>query len=370
MPAAEQAAKLRLVAVEDSADDVELLRLALLRHGMRFELRSVLDEQGFLVALSDPVDAVLCDYSLPAFSPYRALELIRSVQPEVPLIVVTRAIGEEAAVALLRAGARDFFLKNRIDLVPPGLERVLRERRLERERRRVQAQLEQAYARLSRVSARLVDVQERERAWIARELHDELGQTLAGVVLQLGAAQRSAGPGQGGENLQAALTLARGALEQVRSMSFSLKPPQLELLGLAATVRGAAERLLDPAGVRGRFEVRGAEPRDGSPRWIAAVRVAQEAVLNSIRHGAPASVLVRLHFHPEGALTLAVADDGCGFDVAAALAGGPSDENFGLYGMIERAELAGGRLRLVSRQGRGSCVMLRFAAIEEHGGHR
>ncbi|GAA4406347.1 ATP-binding response regulator [Quisquiliibacterium transsilvanicum] len=370
MSSPDQAAQLRLIAVEDSADDVELLRLALLRHGMRFTLRSALDEQGFLVALSDPVDAVLCDYSLPAFSPYRALELIRSVQPEVPLIVLTRAVGEEAAVALLRAGACDFFLKNRIDLVPAGLERVLRERRLERERRRVQVQLEQAYSRLSRVSARLVDAQERERAWIARELHDELGQTLAGVVLQLGAAQRSADPGQARENLQAALTLSRSAMEQVRSMSFSLKPPQLELLGLSATVRGAAERLLDPAGVHGRFEVRGAEPRDGSPRWIAVVRVAQEAVLNAIRHAAPAKVLVRLHFHPEGALTLIVADDGCGFDVAGTLAGGPSDENFGLYGMIERAELAGGRLRLVSRQGRGSCAILRFPATDEHGGHR
>ena len=368
MPVPERPQTLRLVVVEDSADDVELLRLALLRHGMRFEMRSVLDEQGFLVALSDPVDAVLCDFSLPAFSPYRALELIRDVQPEVPLIVVTRAIGEEAAVALLRAGACDYFLKNRLELVPAGLERVLRERRLERERRRVRAQLEQAYQRLSRVSARLVDVQERERAWIARALHDELGQTLAGVVLQLGAAQRSTDPGQGRENVQAALTLARGALEQVRSMSFSLKPPQLELLGLAATVRGAAERLLDPAGVRGHFEVRGAEPREGSPRWIAAVRVAQEAVLNAIRHGAPASVRVRLHFDPEGALMLAVADDGCGFDVAQALSGGPRDENFGLYGMIERAELAGGRLRLVSRPGRGSCVMLRFPADERQGG--
>lgn len=358
---------LRLVCVEDSPDDVELLRLALLRHGLRFELRAVHDERGLSAALADPVDAVLCDFSLPGFSPYRALEMIRSLQPDAPMIVVTRAIGEEAAVALLRAGARDYFLKSQLDLVPAGLERVLRERRLERERARVQAKLAQAYARLSRVSARLVDVQERERAWVARELHDELGQTLAGVVLQLHAATRTEEPAQVRACVDAALSLARGAVEQVRQVSFSLKPPQLEMLGLSATVRGAAQRLLEPAGVGLRFEVRGTEPGEPSARWIPALRIAQEAVLNAIRHAHATGVRMRLRFGPAGALALAVADDGRGFDVRGVLGAGPGDENFGLYGMLERAELAGGRLRVFSRPAGGCRVLLRFPPVEHNG---
>src|SRR5690606_27621734 len=139
-----------------------------------------------------------------------------------PLIVVTRAIGEEAAVAVMRAGARDYHLKEHLNLLGPAIERVLRERRLEVERRRAQAALAEAYRRLSRVSARIVDVQERERALIARELHDELGQTLTGIVLHLHAVKRARLAGDAVSSVDTALALAQGAVDQVRRMSFTL----------------------------------------------------------------------------------------------------------------------------------------------------
>lgn len=359
---------LRLVSVEDSPDDAELIRLALRRHGLRFDLAVTSDEAGFRRQLEAPVDAVLCDYSLPTFSPYRALELLAARQPGVPLVVVTRAIGEETAVALLRAGARDYFLKSRLDLVAPGVERVLRECRLERERERMQARLEEAYARLSRVSRRLVDAQEHERARIARALHDDVGQTLTAVVLQLQAAARSGERAQVDSSVEAALALAREAVEQVRLMSFSLNPPQFEMLGLSAALRAAVERLATPAGVAVRLELIGREPEAPQPTWISALRIAQEAVVNAIRHGRPTTIRLRLRFGPLGGLAVAVADDGRGFDVRSSLRGGVRDDNFGLYGMLERAELAGGRLRIVSRPGRGAAVLLRLPSRQRFGG--
>lgn len=351
---------LRLLCVEDNLDDVELIRLALARHGMRFELETVCDEASFRAAIDRRPDAVLCDYSLPGFSPIRALELIRESHPGLPLIVVTRAIGEEAAVAMLRAGARDYHLKERLNLLGPAIERVLRERRLELGRGRAQAALAEAYGRLSKVSARLVDAQERERALIARELHDELGQTMTGIVLHLHAANRARLHGERSEPVDTALALAQDAVEQVRRMSFMLRPPQLDLLGLSAAVRSTVERQLAASATEGKVEVFGAEPQQASPCWIATFRIVQESVTNALRHSGARHVLVRLRFDAGGRVTICVADDGNGFDVDKVFGGEVRDENFGLTSMAERAEMVGGRLRIRARKGAGTVVRATF----------
>jgi len=357
MPAERQ---LRLLCVEDSEDDVALLRLALARHGMKFTLETVGDEAPFREALAHDPDLVLCDYSLPAFSPMRALAVIDELRPGLPLIVVTRAIGEEAAVAVLRAGARDYHLKERLNLLGPAIERVMRERRLEAERRRAQLAVADAYRRLSRVSARIVDAQERERALIARELHDELGQTMTGIVLHLHAVRRARLPEGAAVSVDTALALAQDAVEQVRRMSFMLRPPQLDLLGLSAAVRSTVERQLGASGVGGGVEVVGEEPKDAAPCWISAFRIVQEAVTNALRHSRADRILVRLHFGADGRLVVTVADDGEGFDAQGMLAGGVRDENFGLAGMVERAEMAGGHLRIRAKRALGSVIRVVF----------
>lgn len=352
---------LRLLCVEDDPDDVELIRLALVRQGMACVLDVAGDQQGFRAAIGRGVDLVLCDYSLPDFSPMQALALIETLHPGLPLIVVTRAIGEEAAVSVLRAGARDYHLKERLNLLGPAIERVMRERRLEEDRRRAQFALSEAYRRLSRVSARLVDAQERERTLIARELHDELGQTMTGVVLHLHAASRVDLPPAVKAPVDTALALAQEAVERVRQMSFMLRPPQLDLLGLTAAVRTTLERQLGPAGVQGRVEVRGVEPPHPAECWVAVFRIVQESLTNALRHAHAERILVRLVFGPAGRLIVSVADDGTGFDAQAVLAGGVRDDNFGVAGMTERAEMAGGRLRIRARRGAGTVVRAAFA---------
>ena len=351
---------LKLLCVEDNPDDVELIRLALKRHGMRFTLEAVCDEEPFRAALERGPDVVLCDYSLPAFSPIRALALLRETSPDLPLIVVTRAIGEEAAVSVLRAGARDYHLKEQLNLLGPAIDRVLRERRLEIERRRAQAALAEAYRRLSSVSARIVDAQERERALIARELHDELGQTMTGIVLHLHAIRRGRLDQTATASVDTALALAQDAVEQVRRMSFMLRPPQLDLLGLSAAVRSTVERQLGAAGIAGGVEVFGVEPREASACWIAAFRIVQEAVTNAVRHSGAKRLAVRLRFGRSGRLTVCIADDGEGFDVKSVLGGGVRDDNFGVAGMVERAEMAGGHLRIRAKRALGTVVRAVF----------
>lgn len=350
---------LSIVCIDDEADDVELVRLALARGGVAAQVQQVDDEEGLQRCLDQaPPDLLLCDYSMPAFSAERALALVGAMAQPVPLVVVTRAIGEDAVVQLFRAGARDYVAKDKLALLPAVIERVLRLHGAERERARAAAALADANARLRRMSSRLVDAQERERGRIARELHDSLGQGLTGIVIHLHAAGRSEEPVQRERCLQRALELAQHAIQQVKSMSFQLRPAQLELLGFVAAVQATLERHLDASGVRGVLRVRGHDPQRALGGQAVALRVLQEALTNLLRHANAQQVVVRLRFARGEHFVLTIGDDGRGFDLPATLGGGVSEKNIGLHGMLERAELMGGRLRFRSTPGRGTVVRL------------
>ena len=218
--------------------------------------------------------------------------------------------------------------------------------------------LAEANARLRLVSEHLVGAEERERTRIARELHDGLGQMLTGVVIQLHAAQGSSDPALAARYTANALALALDGIRQVKSMSFELRPAQLEMLGLVAAVKATLDRQRDHTGVHSVVRVRGTAPRQVLPMHYVGLRILQEALNNVLRHARAGRIVVRLRFNGAESFTLTVGDDGCGYDTAATLAGGLSERNLGLRGMQERAELMGGRLRLRSTPGRGSVVRL------------
>ncbi len=143
---------LRLLLVEDSEDDAALLLRVLRREGYQVQCLRVETAEKFLEALGkDEWDLVISDYSLPQFSGPRALELFKERGIDIPFIVVSGAVGEEAAVALMKSGANDFVTKGNLDRVPPVVRRELadavvrrRDRLAAAERQELQAQLLQA----------------------------------------------------------------------------------------------------------------------------------------------------------------------------------------------------------------------------------
>lgn len=349
---------IRLLCVEDNPDDVELMGLALERAdpARRYELYRVDNAASFVAALQGEWDAILCDFNLPRFSPYAALQILVTRRSSVPLIVLTRAIGEEAAVHVLRCGAKDYLTKDKLGTLPQIIGRVLEERRRAQEKERLDAELQSAYARLKELSARFVLAQERERSHISRELHDQLGQTLTAVLIHLHAAERAPDPEVKRRHSDTATELANGALQQLKTLSFSLRPAQLDLLGLVPAVQSAMQRIAEPAGLRCELSTRGREPAALEENAAVAVRLVQEALTNTVRHAQASRVRVRLHFLPRGRISVLILDDGIGFDKAAVLDGHQSERNIGLYGMIERTELAGGRLHIRTREGRGVAI--------------
>ncbi len=143
---------LRLLLVEDSEDDAALLLRVLRRDGYAVTFRRVETAEALFAALADETwDLVISDYSLPQFSGPRALALFKERGLDIPFIVVSGAVGEEAAVALMKSGANDFVTKGNLERLPPVVRRELadaemrgRERRAAAEKQQLQAQLLQA----------------------------------------------------------------------------------------------------------------------------------------------------------------------------------------------------------------------------------
>src|SRR3954471_14242621 len=310
---------IRLLCVEDNPDDVELMGIALeradpLRH---YELHRVDNAASFVAALEGEWDVILCDFNLARFSPYAALQILAPRRCSIPLIVLTRAIGEEAAVHVLRCGAKDYLTKDKLGTLPQIIGRVLEERRRAQEKAKLDTELQSAYARLKELSARFVLAQERERSHISRELHDQLGQTLTAVVIHLHAAQRANEPEVASKYSNTAAELANGALQQLKTLSFSLRPAQLDLLGLVPAVQSAVQRICEPAALAWEVKTRGEEPALLEENAAVAVRLVQEALTNTVRHAQATLVSVRLRFLPAGRIGVLVVDDGKGFERAA-----------------------------------------------------
>jgi two-component system sensor histidine kinase UhpB len=201
-----------------------------------------------------------------------------------------------------------------------------------------------------------LSAQEAERIRIARELHDEVGQTLTAVVLQLERAVRDADAGRAEqrEHVEEARELARHAAEEVREIARRLRPEALDDLGIASALVSLATASGRHSGVRVTHRIEPGLPRLGDDEELVVYRIAQEALTNVARHAGTETAELRLEAQPPGAVTLTVRDDGAGFDPASVERGGER----GIRGMRERAVLVNARLQLDSAPGVGTTVRL------------
>jgi signal transduction histidine kinase len=215
------------------------------------------------------------------------------------------------------------------------------------------ASIAMTYARLREQSQELSIVAERNR--LALELHDAVSQKLFSLVLTAEAAGTllERDPGAATEQVSRLQTLAREALDELRSAILELRPPDLERDGLCDTIRKHVEilRRLQPVAIALDVD---AAASGGARRDGEVLRVAQEALQNALRHAHASHVTVRLRAD-DGALLLEVEDDGVGFDARAR---GLRSTRLGLTSMEERARRVGGRLRIESTPGEGTRVRL------------
>jgi two-component system sensor histidine kinase UhpB len=209
-------------------------------------------------------------------------------------------------------------------------------RRLEAERRRA--------------GSAALRAQEEERARVARDLHDEVNQSLTGLLLRLEAAREAAPPALEAE-LAETKALANQAMQELLSLARQLRPTALDDLGLTAAIAGQVEQL-----ARGENEAEFGAEGDFSDldddTQLVVYRVAQEALSNATRHSGAAHLAVKLRRDREDGVQLEVRDDGRGF------AFDESEGGLGIAGMRERALLIGAKLTIESRPEHGTTIRL------------
>jgi PAS domain S-box-containing protein len=220
---------------------------------------------------------------------------------------------------------------------------------------RTRSALEQSRQELRVLSSRLMEAQEAERGRISRELHDEIGQALAAVKLNLQAINRLSADEKITKQVVDGMGVVDRAVEDVRNLSRDLRPSVLDDLGLPAALRWFIQRLSERAEIEVRLDITESGRRPAMAVETACYRIAQEAVTNVLRHASATRVDVTLTALVDG-LILRVRDDGRGFVPPGEDEPQPADAHLGLIGMRERAAGAGGKLAIRSEPGSGTEV--------------
>lgn len=200
------------------------------------------------------------------------------------------------------------------------------------------------------LAGRLQAVREEERAHLARELHDELGQVLTGIKIGIGSAVQRIRNSEAGialQKLSEASTEVDESIRAVRRIAADLRPPLLDQIGLAAAVEAYAGEIQE----RSELEVRVETPPERIPldseQRMALFRIVQESLTNVVRHAKATAARIRIE-QSAAALTLTISDNGTGFR--------RTGRSLGLLGMEERANLIGASLSIQSGPGSGTTV--------------
>jgi len=226
------------------------------------------------------------------------------------------------------------------------------------DRKRAEETLSENAERLQVLARRVVEVQEAERRHLARELHDEIGQVLSAISVNLhavkGGCDDAAWP-----RLDECLGIVDRAIQQVRNLSLDLRPSMLDDLGLASALRWLVDRQAQRADLVAHFTVRSSGAHLPPDLATTCFRVAQEALTNVIRHARARRVWVEL-YQGEKEVRLVIGDDGIGFDVDEARRRAARGASLGLLGMQERIALHGGQITIESEPGHGTSLRVWF----------
>lgn len=363
-PSEATSSKLRILLLEDNASHAEIVEHVLREGGLAFELVRVETRDAFEDQLEHNVpDLILSDYALPSFDGYTALSIAKEKHPGVPFIFVTGTMGEEVAIETLKSGATDYVLKTRLGRLVPSVRRAMSESEERRERRRAEEQLRNSHQQLHALTQYLQRIREEERTRISREVHDELGQALTGLKMDLawvsGHLPRNDRVVQ--PKIRAMSSGIDATINTVRRISTELRPGILDSLGLVAAIEWQAAEFQKRTGIQCVATSTVSETLWDQDFTTAFFRIFQETLTNIIRHAKATRVDVALAAEGQS-LVLTVKDNGRGITQAEA----NNTRSIGLIGMRERAALVGGEIGFKGAPNQGTTVTVRIPLPVPH----
>ena len=355
-PAKPSPEPLRVLLLEDSITDAELVSLTLRDLGQEFVIAHARDRDSFEAELAGRAPSIiLSDYGLPGFNGGHALEIALKAYPDVPFIFVTGILGEEVVIEMLHQGATDYVLKNRLSRLVPSVSRALREYEQRRENQKAQERLRRSHDQLRALTGHLQFVREEERTRIAREVHDELGQALTGLKLDLSWLDgKIHGERALHRKIRAMSDQVDATIHTVRRIATELRPGVLDNLGLSAAIEWQTQDFQERTGIRTDVSIDLKEAIWDKEFSTVCFRVFQETLTNIIRHAKADHVEVRLA-QVGNELIMTVRDNGRGISEKEVV----HARSIGLIGMRDRVAQVGGEVFFFGLPDRGTTVTMR-----------
>lgn len=335
--------RLKILHVEDLRSDAEMVHRVLQKSSLEFEKQVVDNRQDFEASLDrfNP-DIILSDHSLPSFDSHEALTIVNSRHLHIPFILVTATVSEEYAVNIMKEGACDYVLKDRLQRLPNAISGAIEKFRMERaalEERERQVVREQKL--LTETSIR---VQEREREEIGTELHDNINQVLSSAKMYL---ETAIDEGGGNILLEKGLGHLKGAMEEIRRLSHRLVAPELTKISLVQAIANLAENSRETGSLHLQYDAGNfTEERVSNEIRLALYRIVQEQFNNILKHANAENVFIILDMTSNN-IFLTIRDDGRGFDSSVTRHG------IGLRNIANRVKLYNGAMEVQSEPGKG-----------------
>jgi len=346
-------ATLSVLHLEDSEQDHLLVKREFQKSGDLFEIRRVESLEAFENALKQAhFDVILADYRLPGFTALDAWQVMKDLSIRLPFILLSGAIGETAAVQAIQAGISDYLPKEDLPKLRHVTQRAIEMHHVVLAREKADAKLALSQKQLASFAEQLQNTIEQERAAIAREIHDDIGGSLAAIRFDLAWLKRHAPNQDTITHVQAATEMLQHAVEASQRIMMNLRPAILDQ-GLVAAIHWLGDSFSRRTGIPTLIRAHLHSDQLSKAVQLTAYRTAQEALTNTSKYAQCTQVKIDLagdaHF-----LTLEIADNGLGMpDDMVREQGG-----FGLSGLKERAKTVGGWLDISSKKGLGTSITL------------
>ncbi len=346
-------ASLKILHLEDSLSDHRLVCQALKTANIACEVTRVDVLDTFIRLIkSETFDLILADYRLPGFTAVDAWESLVDSDRRPPFILLSGAIGEVAAVSAIQMGISDYLHKDDLGKLGRVILRALEVHYARLAKIKANLELAESEKRLSEFTNHLQAAIERERAAIARDIHDDIGGSLAAAKLDLAWISRHTDNQAIQSHAQAATAMLQHALGASQRIMMNLRPSILDQ-GLFPAVQWLASSFEKRTGIKTILRTNDEQLSPPKEVQLAAYRTAQEALTNASKYANCNMVQIDIS-DAENFLTLEISDNGIGISDQQLR----KSDAFGIRGLHERAKAVGGWLDVSTREGVGTSLTL------------
>ena len=338
---------------------MELMKSELSNARVEFISKHVINKNEFILALDEfRPDIILADYSLPGFNGMNAFLLVKQSHSGIPFILVTGALSEQLALDFLQEGVDDFILKSSYKRLPLAIESVIRKKEMEKEKLAMESELKKSHKELQLLLDRQQNSREEERRIIARDLHDELGQVLTTLKIDVSMLRKRVA--SNGVHVQSDLVkselssiikLIDRINRSVRRISSGLRPEILDELGLIEAIRWHVQEFEKRYAMKCSVKLPTNSLSIDNKSSIALFRIVQEALNNVAKHSEASHVFIQMKIENDS-LYLEIKDDGKGLEPESVKSSG----SLGIIGLRERVRLLSGKFDIHGQPGKGTMV--------------